>query len=199
MTTDANDPLADFTDDPVRQVQNWAKPVVDARVGRLEQQIGQLQSDVTKERAMAALDADPEIGTKWRSMNSDPRFLEWVGEMDLLSGVPRVDLMRRAFASGDSERTARFFKAYLLSKIPTVQRTQHRLPYEGQSTAHIRAADLQPGRRIWSRAEIARFYSDAARGAYNERPVERQQIEAEILRAAKEGRVSDPPSQIDVK
>ena len=55
-------------------------------------------------------------------------------------------------------------------------------------------SDTVVGRqRMFSRPEIARFYADCASGAYDGREAERLRIEHEILAAARESRVANPP------
>jgi hypothetical protein len=191
MTTD---PLDGFIEDPAAMVQAWARPVVDQRVGQLERQISQLQTDTIKQRVISALDADPMLAGKWRTQNEDPAFLGWLNGLHEFAGVPRLTLLRRAFEAGDTTRVANFFRAFIAQQLPERQRTAHRLPLEQPSKAAIRSADLKP-RRIWTRVEIERFYRDVAAGRYDGAEAERLRIEQEIVAAARERRVANPPLQ----
>ena len=187
--------------------QRWAQEVVDRRVGQLEHQLGQVQSrlgqtqtQLTRERVQAALDRDPEL-RDWRRTNEDPRFLSWLDQTDGLTGETRRTLLTRAYDRGASDRCAAIFKAFLADRVPQRQRAPaQQLPFQKDRRRQptIAASELD-GRKRWSRAEIAAFYQDVRRGRYDGREVEKGRIEAEILNAAKSGRIRDPVLQVDLK
>jgi hypothetical protein len=141
-------------------------------------------------RRRNSLDADPELGSKWRTVNRDPEFISWLNQTDDFAGAPKLQLLTRAFNAGDGARCGLFFKAFIASKIPARERTSERLPHEGTGPRpSVRAADITRG-KVWSAKEIHNFYDDCRRGRYDEREAERQQIEAEILAAARQGRMA---------
>ena len=103
-------------------------------------------------------------------------------------------MLSRAYNHGDAARVKLFFKSYLAeTRIPAAARTTTRLPYEsGRPTPSITERDLT-ARRVWTRPEISRFYEDVRRGRYADRESEKLRIERDILAAASERRVSNPP------
>jgi hypothetical protein len=60
-----------------------------------------------------ALDQDPELNGRWRSLNTDRNFLTWLQSVDEYAGVTRNEMLQNAYANGDSTRTGRFFKRFL--------------------------------------------------------------------------------------
>jgi hypothetical protein len=180
----------------IEAAQRWAQPVVAQHVGKLERRINQLQAESARGRVMATLDGDPQLGGKWRALNEDPGFLAWVGQKHEFSGRPLVELMRDAFDRGDAHRVAHFFSAYLAGQLPARQRTAERLPLEARHNTTLRSADLAP-RRSWRREEIAAFYRDVAAGKYDNDEAEKLRIEREIVAAARERRIANPPLQPD--
>jgi len=106
-------------------------------------------------------------------------------------------MLSRAYNHGDAARVKLFFKSYLAeTRLPAAARTAERLPYEsGRPTPSITEADLAP-RKLWRREEIAAFYRDVQKGRYADREAEKLRIERDILAAASERRVANPPLQL---
>ena len=192
---DYTDPLDQLVDNPGAFVQQIAAPIVNARVGQLEHQVGQLHTTLNQERVQRALDADPQLAGRWRQLNHDEGFLRWLDQVDPLSNERRSQMLTRAYNLGASDRVAAFFLAFLAEQLPKSQRTSERLPFEqSRPTPSVTERDLTRG-RVWTRPEIARFYEDVRRGRYADRDVERMRIERAIADAAKGGRVANPPEQ----
>jgi hypothetical protein len=190
----SEDHLDDLVNDPVGTVTRLAQAAVSGRIGELERRLNETSVEAGKQRTMSILDADPEIGGKWRKLNNDQAFLAWCDEVDGFSGAPRLELLRRAFNTGYSDRVAAIFKAFIAQQTPARERTQTRLPMEGSGPQPgVRPSNgVHEARgRIWGKGEIARFYDDVRRGVYDKREPERLQIEQEIFKAAKENRVAD--------
>jgi hypothetical protein len=189
-----DDPLDSLVNDPVGTVTRLAQAAVSGRIGELERRLNETSVEAGKQRTMSILDADPEIGGKWRKLNNDQAFLAWCDEIDGFSGAPRLELLRRAFNAGNAARVALIFKSYIASQRPARERTAERLPHEtGARQPTVRPSNgvHEERRRIWAKGEIRQFYSDVRRGVYDKRESERLQIEQEIFKAAKENRVAD--------
>jgi hypothetical protein len=195
MTTNFHDDAEVFGQDLIDTTQRWTAPVVAQQVNQLRGELRQTQSQLARERVMAFLDRDPQLGSQWRTINDDPAFLQWLAQVDEANGVPRLGLLRQAFDLGASDRVAHFFRSYIASKTPPRQRTAERLPMEdGRARPAITRADVDGRRKVWSRAEISRFYADCRNGRYDGRESDRLRIEADILAAAQQqGRIADPP------
>jgi hypothetical protein len=183
-----------YGDDLPRDARRWAREELSGELHQLRAQLGQLHVTSNQQRCQAALDGDPELASKWRTINEDPKFIAWLGQEYDLAGCPRMRLFADAYNSGDQWRVVNFFKAFIASRTPARERTPERLPMENPTAAH--RTSVKPSsdhyaakRRIWSPAEITKFYSDVRKGYYDHRDHERLQIEKEIFDAAKQGRV----------
>jgi hypothetical protein len=192
--------MSDYTDeelygrDLIQDSRRWAREELGNEVSQLRQQVAQQALQANRQRCMNALDGDPELASKRRTLNNDPGFLKWLGEIYDLAGVPRMGLLHQAYDVGDADRVRNFFRAYLASKIPQRQRTNERLPMEQTAPRLALRPSQDPSserRRIWSKSEIAKFYNDCRLGRYDQHEPERLRIEREILAAASQGRVAD--------
>jgi hypothetical protein len=224
---DAEIPEEDYTTygpDFVDSARRWARAEVQRDLARQQQQIDEFRSyanqttgDRLKDRVRADLDRDPELTGRWQLLDTDPGFNAWLGDFDPFSGHRRLDMLREAYAGGDSVRTGRFFKAYLHEHTDTRQPppiaphtpapVTHPLNGNGHYgngagqvdlTAYAapgRASNATPGpgapeRRIWTNRDIQAFYEGRLKGRYRGREAEADRLERDILLAAQEGRVS---------
>jgi len=48
----------------------------------------------------------------WETINKDPAFLKWLGEMDPLTGIQRQELLNQAHKALDAPRVANFFNSW---------------------------------------------------------------------------------------
>lgn len=130
----------------------------------------------------------------WGQLNTDPRFLAWLAERDVFSGEVKQVLLTKAFKDGDAARVVGFFKAFQEDSVGTstpAARTPSvdpgTLVAPGTPKGGFGPMDAPGGARVWTQAEISEFYTNVRRGKV---PADRKaQIEAEIIRAAAEGRV----------
>ncbi len=183
-----------FGEDLIVASQRWARPVVDGAVNQLRGELGQLKVETARNRCMAALDADAELGGRWRTINDSPDFLNWLAAKDPMSGEQRMALIRRAYDLGASDRVAAMFRAFLAEQLPARQRTNQRLPFEPGALGASTPTDAN-GRRMWRRADIAKFFADRRAGKYDQREAEGLRIEADIVAAPRDGRIIDPPAR----
>jgi hypothetical protein len=185
-----DDPLERFVAAPDDFIQKAAEPLVAARTADLQRQLTAMQGQLSRERVERTLDGDPAL-SRWRQVNHDPGFLAWLDQVDELAGEKRLELLRRAYHYGNADVVANIFKGWIIGKLPG--RTIQPLPY--QNTRRT-PAPVDTSRRTWTRPEIARFYEDVRRGRYADRESEKLRIERDILAAASERRVSNPPLQL---
>lgn len=132
----------------------------------------------------------------YEDINLDQGFLDWLSEVDPLSGAQRQDYLNDAFAKLDARRTATLFNSYKQSVAPpeiTTPATPARNGLERHVTpATTRSSTVVPPAaqtKIWTSAEVDRFYRDCTSGKYKGRDTERAQIDAEIDAAMTSGRV----------
>jgi len=137
------------------------------------------------------------LSPNWMTTNTDPQFITWAqNNKEPYSGQIVVELLNSAYASGDADRVATIFNDYNQKLTLTSNITDATaLPSADDLVAPNRRgssaqtnADLHQG-KIWTGVEIDKFFDDHSRGRYENRRKEAKEIEAEISRAYKEGRV----------
>jgi len=131
----------------------------------------------------AALDREvPE----WRQINNSPGWLGWLSGTHLYSDRARQFHLDDAVASGNVHRVAQFFKDFIAQRNATQPRPAPPPPQWGS-----RASPRD--RPIYSRADITAASRAYMKGAYRGREAEYEALQADIIRAAREGRIRDDP------
>ena len=202
-----------FGEDLITAARRWARAEFEPRIARLEQELGTLrtgqstiQQETAQHRVMSSLDADPQLGGKWREINVQPEFIAWLDQVDPFSGEQRMRLLSDAFARGDANRTGQFFRAFM------AEHTAVTSPPPAATLTHTSTPDVEagkvsleslaaPGRssgsapggapekRIWTKQDITAFYRDRAQGKYRHREDEALRQEADLFAATSEGRI----------
>jgi hypothetical protein len=109
----------------------------------------------------------------WRQVYDDPNWRAWLDAPDDYSGQSRRELINRAAEAGDVHRVAAFFRQPPASQ--PAYRARSRQPATG-------------GPRVYSRQEIAALYERRRKGGIDD--ARWAQIEADIVKAASEGRIN---------
>jgi hypothetical protein len=193
--------VEDFGGDLVDLIGRKAADVVNAEMSRLRAENAQLREEVgsvSEQQGEARRDVYfsnlERLVPDYRELNVDPDFLEWLAEVDTMSGQPRQNFLNNAFESYDVDRTAVLFDAFkeltaAAAKPKVVPKELQRQVAPGTSKASS-VATTNANERIWKMSEIDRFYRDVARGTYKGNDAEQARIEAEIDQAVLEGRLS---------
>jgi hypothetical protein len=193
--------VEDFGGDLVDLIGRKAADVVNAEMSRLKAENAQLREEmgsVTEQQGEARRDVYfsnlERLVPDYRELNVDPDFLEWLADVDNLSGQPRQNFLNNAFESYDVDRTAVLFNSFkeltaAPAKPKVVPKELQRQVAPGTSKASS-VASTPANERIWKMSEIDRFYKDVARGNYKGNDAEQARIEAEIDQAVLEGRLS---------
>ena len=122
----------------------------------------------------------------WVSINDNDGFHQWLGEYDELTGMRRQDMLSDAEAKRDANRVARFFNKWKETQTKRTATTNRKL--ESQLTPDAsKVSSKPPGKKVWTRGEIADFYGRARRGEI--KSADMVAIEADIHAATLEGRV----------
>jgi hypothetical protein len=162
---------------------------------------------LTQQSVMSQLDMDPDLAGRWRQLNNDNDYLQWLSEIDSFSARPRIELLREAYDQGDAIRTGRFFKSYLAEhtappaarapahtvqngSVPAGRMRLEELAAPGRVAASGTNGGASPERRMWTNREIGAFYRDVQRGVFRGRQADKDRIEQDIIDAASEGRVT---------
>jgi hypothetical protein len=122
-----------------------------------------------------------ELVPDWRSIDKNPDWHRWLCGVDQLSGRVRQVLMNEAIDNSNARQVAEIFRQY------TAQAGQPALGQPLVRTGHSR----QRG-PVYTRKMIKDLYEAHRRGAYQGRDADWMRQEADIILAAREGRVADP-------
>lgn len=208
--------VADYGQDLIESVGRWVQPLVEDRVGEIRRQyderlkhlttnVQHVQTATAQERVHDALDRDSIVGDKWRAINNDVVFLDWLTKNDPFTGQKRQDLLHAAYHQGDANRTSAFFRAFLAEQTattppapgPTPQTPDN--PAAGRPSLEAFAAPGRPAgspsvgsapeKRVWRKDEVSAFYNDKVAGRYRGRETDAARIEQELFDALREGRI----------
>ena len=194
--------VEDFGSDLVDLIKRQATEVAQDRIGRLEEENAQLreqltgvserQGDIARQTYFADL---ARLVPDYEEINVDQQFLDWLSEVDPLSGYQRQEYLTNAFNGYDVARTATLFNTFkdltgstqAKPKQPPKELARQVAP--GTSKASAQTV-TNPNEKMWSMSEIDRFYKDVARGVFKGNDAEQARIEAEIDLAVQEGRLT---------
>jgi hypothetical protein len=157
-----------------------------------------------RERLFAAL---TEEVPNWNDLNSDPKFLAWLDQVDPFSGQVRGQMLREAYGKNDAPRVIAFFTRFLQENAAVTassdgraapkpkgeesQRDLSEFTAPGTPKTGPAGAPNEGGKRVWTRAELRALY--AKRNEYTRRgkpiPDSLQKEERELSKALAEGRV----------
>lgn len=181
--------------------------VADARYGRtlstLVERIEQLQEQLQGTRQAVVQTTEEVFYAKLKEqvpdyveINADQAFLDWLGDVDPVYGVPRQNGLDAACQALDATRAANVFKAFkeLTARAQAPARRSARPPLESQiapSTAGGAAAPRENTPQVITVAQVEKFYADVRRGAYRGREAEQNALEQAINTALAQGRVVD--------
>jgi hypothetical protein len=106
----------DFFDVVHRFMQQTIEPVLHKMAQRLEHLETQTTTMGRHVGAAANMTLSQyltqHVGPDWNQQDKDPRFIAWLQQDDVFSGVQRLQLLRSANSGGNADRVAAFFNAY---------------------------------------------------------------------------------------
>lgn len=182
------------------EIQEFGEPLVDLirraareEVGSKDQEIAELKSQLKSIKSTSEQSTEATFYEKlasaipdWMAINDDPEFHTWLAEHDELTGYQRQELLTQAEKRKDAGRVARFFDAFKKTKSKTQVAAVDSL--ESQVPPVTSRADAPPpGKKIWTRGEIADFYARDKRGEYSAE--QSAAIEKDIQEAVRDRRV----------
>jgi len=143
-----------------------------------------------------------QLGTvvpDWNAINSSQPFIDWLLDVDPMTGITRQTYIAEAQRERDVSRVANIFNTWksLIGSTQTQQQgkaaakaTKTELekqvaPSRNLSTAP--AAD-SGSKQVWSSSLVRKFYADVRNGLYRGRDAERASLERDIFAAQNEGR-----------
>lgn len=135
----------------------------------------------------------------WETINSDPNFHNWLLSADPLTGINRQTYLEDAHRSLNVDRVVSIFSTWKnaagaitsdVQQRATPNRNASELELQvapGRSTAATTTSQKQE--KVWSAADITKFYEDSRRGVFKGREAERAELERDIFIAQREGRI----------
>lgn len=177
-----------------------------AEIARLNSQISGVQGYVQQDARTALFETLNREVPDWGNLNNDPGFLSWLRQVDPYSGDIRQKMLDAALEVNNSARVVAFFRGYLREQAavaPSASPPQgsgtaatapqkpslETLAAPGRASGGTGVASPSGDKPIYSQADIARFYSDVMKGRFKGRDAEKARIEADIVAAAREGRL----------
>lgn len=200
---------ADYGDDFLKVVGKRARQEIAQIIKPLLQKNAQLEAQIKGLNGVQQLSLKDQLQVKlteklpnWKEVNTNPQFLDWLSLPDPYSGAIRHDMLRAAYAQGDSHRVLAFFNGFLaeeaavapakgqpdgsVMEIPKVPLASLAAP----GRAKTAASDMAPAEKpIFTRAQIAQFYADVHANKYRGRDADKNRLEAQIFEAQREGRI----------
>lgn len=96
---------------------------------------------------------------QWKDIDNEPGWLSWLGEYDPMAGSTRQDALNVAANSGDADRVASIFEAYLRTRPTAPAAANSPASLQAQVVPRGQGSNTQaaPQKRIYTQAEIARL------------------------------------------
>ena len=192
-----------FDADTLKLVRDAAAAAVEEAVNASELKVAQIREQLKPVEQRVKSTADAAIAQAldsripdWRQLNSDPGFLEWVGQTDPQFGMSRQQALDAALAHAEStgdvqtavDRIVAIFSAYPKRKAPSVAPP-------ASTTTPAAPESLSPtitpqnSKPYITQDFIRKFSEDVAKGRYRNRPSERVRIQEMIDAAIRENRI----------
>ena len=170
---------SDLVDGLYQSIYQQIMGEVSTQVGNVQRSVSQ-ESAATKQQLLAQQLQGHNIN--FSQMDSDPLFHEWLSKFDPESGIQRQEQLVNHFGRGDLAATAQMYIEFAHGGSQPQQTQPQSNPFEShvqhQTTAPA-TQDAAPTSAAFTRAQVAQFYTDWAKGKYTNEEAKR--IEKEII------------------
>jgi hypothetical protein len=164
--------------------QRAAAHAVAPQLAQLGAQSAELMQRLARE-TRARLDRDVEAAVpNYREIDNDPRWHQWLRQVDPYNGRIRQELLNDAIAAGSATRVVAFFRGFLRE-----QGSQPSPVFEWGPGQVLERTRPRPQGTVYTRDQIKHFYELHRRGKFIGREDEWNRLEWEIIRAGREGRI----------
>jgi prefoldin subunit 5 len=159
-------------------------------ISSMEQRLEGTSQTVAVTSEQSFFDKLAKAVPEWESTNSDPAFLQWLGESDPVYGVPRQKALEAARNNLDAQQVANVFKAFAPTPVEVAPPVANKVDRQVSPRAGANAgAPTQQAAEMYTQRQITDFYNDIARGRFRGREQEANAIEQAVNKAIAEGRV----------
>src|SRR6516165_7790157 len=151
-------------------------------------QLGQQGQELMRRLALetrARLDREVEAAVpNYQKIDNDPRWHQWLRQVDPLNGRIRQELLNDAIAAGSATRVVAFFRGFMRE-----HGSQTTPVFDWGPGQVLERTRPRPQGRIYSRDEVKRLYELHRKGKFAGREDQWARLEHEIIRACREGRI----------
>lgn len=181
--TDIRDELGDGAADVFAKQQETIAQL-SKKLDEMNQQVGDMGKTSQQSAEQLFYSTLEQRVPDWKTINSNQKFLNWLNETDSFSGKTRQLLMNEAASLSDVKRVAMFFSNWKdLNPKSDKQIEKAISPNTNRRSTPVN------DKKIYSPADIKRFYDDVAQGKYRNDQDKMKKIDADIMRAQGEGRI----------
>jgi hypothetical protein len=176
-------------------VQNYGPELVDfaqraaahataPELQRLGEQSAELMQRLARE-TRARLDREVEAAVpNYQEIDNDPRWHQWLRQVDPYNGRIRQELLNDAIAAGSATRVVAFFRGFLRE-----HGSQPSSVFDWGPGQVLERTRPRPQGATYTRDQIKHFYELHRKGKFVGREDEWMRLEHEIVRAGREGRI----------
>jgi len=127
----------------------------------------------------------------FQDVNADPRWINWLNEVDPLLRAPRKSVAQEAFNRADAEAVAHYVGMFKSSIAPVepVNDKAAELEKQIQPKRSASTAPISPQARIYTDAQVQKMFQKSVELSSRGQREEAMKLEAEIDAAYREGRV----------
>jgi hypothetical protein len=181
-------------------VKRTSQKAVEASVAPLKEKLRQLEAEKEAERLRKIelrekqeynyfLKDLEKIVPDYEVIDHNPKFLEFMDEIDPSTGDKRMDTFKSAESYRDADRVADFFLEFKRT-LPRSkrERLEENITPTGTSGAGDVISNVKP-EEGFTATEVEKFFNDVTRGVYRNRKKEANDIENRITKAYMEGRI----------
>jgi hypothetical protein len=144
--------LIDMARRAAKEVAEQELAPVRNEIGAVRQSLGNVQSHVALDaRGQVYQRLESEFGADWdATINRDPEFLNWLGQIDPMTGLQRKNILQHAFEQGEASRVVATFKRYQAEQLAASSPVQ-----TGRSSPGNGAESPESGNATHSRSNPA--------------------------------------------
>jgi hypothetical protein len=113
---------------------------------QLKEELDGVQGDIAQVSKNTLFDYLDKAIFDWETINKDPAFLNWLGQVDPLTGIRRQALLDDAYAALDSQRVASFFLTWKGGGNAHSESSSHQKPKITFAQYNKAVKDAQTGR-----------------------------------------------------
>lgn len=174
---------------------------LEGRIGHTSQKVEKVEKMTQAERLQKYENRLTELVPDWELINEEQGFLDWLQEVDKLTGKVYHQILNDAHNRGLADQVGYIFNLYKESKgtgtpaapappapTPAPTRIDPNSLVAPAASASPQPTSSGPTKPIWSAADVDKLYEDKQKGRI--KPDEFARREAEYIRALSEGRVS---------